>query len=251
MVLRWSRRLQRQAFREHLSRGRIRASDACLFLEDVARCRARRPARPARADVEDPLYQYAGEKGATRGVIPGTRDEAEAFLGLAVEEEHSGAAPLPLPSAALVASLCGVASGRFAGLLENGPASPEDTTTRIQEEPEEPQEPQEPPSPVRPAPLPKKRTIEEALEAGGWEFKRGKHHIVFERHVVAPGGRRAKQTFVAASTPSGRGRKQELARLNKLNRDGGAAAAPADEREIYAAPQRTARRRKKLGKRGR
>ena len=114
--------------------------------------------------------------------------------------------------------------------------------TRIQEEPEEPQEP---PSPVRPAPLPKKRTIEEALEAGGWEFKRGKHHIVFERHVVAPGGRRTtKQTFVAASTPSGRGRKQELARLNKLNRDGGAAAPDA-------APQRTARRRKKLGKRGR
>ena len=68
--------------------------------------------------------------------------------------------------------------------------------TRIQEEPEEPQEP---PSPVRPAPLPKKRTIEEALEAGGWEFKRGKHHIVFERHVVAPGGRKKKQTFVAAS----------------------------------------------------
>ena len=242
VVLRWSRRLQRQAFREHLSRGRIRASDACLFLEDVARCRAR---RPARADVEDPLYQYAGEKGATRGVIPGTRDEAEAFLGLAVEEEHSGAAPLPLPSAALVASLCGVASGRFAGLLENGPASPEDTTTRTQEEPEEPQEPQEPPSPARPAPLPKKRTIEEALEAGGWEFKRGKHHIVFERHVVAPGGRRTtKQTFVAASTPSGRGRKQELARLNKLNREGGAVAPDA-------APQRTARRRKKLGKRGR
>ena len=240
VVLRWSRRLQRQAFREHLSRGRIRASDACLFLEDVARCRAR-PARPARADVEDPLYQYAGEKGATRGVIPGTRDEAEAFLGLAVEEEHSGAAPLPLPSAALVASLCGVASGRFAGLLENGPASPKDTMTRIQEEPEEPQEP---PSPVRPAPLPKKRTIEEALEAGGWEFKRGKHHIVFERHVVAPGGRKKKQTFVAASTPSGRGRKQELARLNKLNREGGAAAPEA-------APQRTARRRKKLGKRGR
>ena len=240
VVLRWSRRLQRQAFREHLSRGRIRASDACLFLEDVARCRARRPARPARADVEDPLYQYAGEKGATRGVIPGTRDEAEAFLGLAVEEEHSGAAPLPLPSAALVASLCGVASGRFAGLLENGPASSEDTTTRIQEEPEEPQEP---PSPVRPAPLPKKRTIEEALEAGGWEFKRGKHHIVFERHVVTPGGRRTKQTFVAASTPSGRGRKQELARLNKLNREG-VAVAPSE-------PQRTARRRKKLGKRGR
>ena len=240
VVLRWSRRLQRQAFREHLSRGRIRASDACLFLEDVARCRAR---RPARADVEDPLYQYAGEKGAaTRGVIPGTREEAEAFLGLAVEEEHSGAAPLPLPSAALVASLCGVAAGRFAGLLENGPASPEDTTTRAQEEPEEPQEP---PSPVRPAPLPKKRTIEEALEAGGWEFKRGKHHIVFERHVVAPGGRRAKQTFVAASTPSGRGRKQELARLNKLNREG--PAAPADAGGV----QRTARRRKKLGKRGR
>ena len=241
VVLRWSRRLQRQAFREHLSRGRIRASDACLFLEDVARCRAR---RPARADVEDPLYQYAGEKGATtRGVIPGTRDEAEAFLGLAVEEEHSGAAPLPLPSAALVASLCGVASGKFAGLLENGPASPEATMTRIQEEPEEPQEPQEPPSPVQPAPLPKKRTIEEALEAGGWEFKRGKHHIVFERHVVAPGGRKKKQTFVAASTPSGRGRKQELARLNKLNREG-VAVAPSE-------PQRTARRRKKLGKRGR
>ena len=242
VVLRWSRRLQRQAFREHLSRGRIRASDACLLLEDVARCRARRPAR-AEHGVEDPLYQYAGEKGAaTRGVIPGTRDEAEAFLGLAVEEEHSGAAPLPLPSAALVASLCGVASGRFAGLLENGPASPEDTTTHVQEEPEEPQEP---PSPVRPAPLPKKRTIEEALEAGGWEFKRGKHHIVFERHVVAPGGRRAKQTFVAASTPSGRGRKQELARLNKLNREG--PAAPADAGGV----QRTARRRKKLGKRGR
>ena len=243
VVLRWSRRLQRQAFREHLSRGRIRASDACLFLEDVARCRARRPARPVRADVEDPLYQYAGEKGAaTRGVIPGTREEAEAFLGLAVEEEHSGAAPLPLPSAALVASLCGVASGRFAGLLENGPASP-DTMTSAQTE--EPEEPQEPPSPVRPAPLPKKRTIEEALEAGGWEFKRGKHHIVFERHVVAPGGRRAKQTFVAASTPSGRGRKQELARLNKLNREG--PAAPADAGGV----QRTARRRKKLGKRGR
>ena len=75
-------------------------------------------------------------------------------------------------------------------------------------------------------------------------FKRGKHHIVFERHVVAPGGRRTtKQTFVAASTPSGRGRKQELARLNKLNREG-VAVAPSE-------PQRTARRRKKLGKRGR
>lgn len=233
VVLRWSRRLQRQAFREHLSRGRIRASDACLLLEDVARCRPQRPKR-GRQGAKDPLYQYAGDE--TRGVLPGTRVEAEA----------PGAAPLPLPSASLVSSLCAVSSGKFAGLLENGPASPKDALTRAQRDELErtgsvaiPGEvPVEPPSPVRP-PLPKKRTIEEALEAGGWAFKRGKHHIVFERHVVVSGGRRAKQTFVAASTPSGRGRKNELARINKLNRDGGA-AAPAD-----AAP--VARRRKKRG----
>ena len=72
------------------------------------------------------------------------------------------------------------------------------------------------------------------LESPAWEA------------FVAPGGRRAKQTFVAASTPSGRGRKQELARLNKLNREG--PAAPADAGGVQ---QRTARRRKKLGKRGR
>ena len=70
--------------------------------------------------------------------------------------------------------------------------------------------------------------------------------ILPARRGLTPGGRRTtKQTFVAASTPSGRGRKQELARLNKLNREGGAAAAP-DVRT-----QGTARRRKKLGKRGR
>ena len=129
-----ARRLQRQAFREHLSRGASGVGRAACADWRTSPAAARGGSRAhSWADVEDPLYQYAGEKGATtRGVIPGTRDEAEAFLGLAVEEEHSGAAPLPLPSAALVASLCGVASGRFAGLLENGPASPEDTTTRIQ-----------------------------------------------------------------------------------------------------------------------
>ena len=118
VVLRWSRRLARRFASTcrgaHPGVGRV-------FFRDVARRRAR---RPARADDEHPLYQYAGEKGATRGGIPAR----------ATRQRRSWASPSrstqprpPLPSAALAASRA--ASRRDFAASENAPR-PEDTTTR-------------------------------------------------------------------------------------------------------------------------
>ena len=71
-------------------------------------------------------------------------------------------------------------------------------------------EPQEKPTKVR--------TIEEALRAGGWQFKRQRKHIIYERTLTDETGAVRREVITRARTPSDcRSNKNLLAGINRLN----------------------------------
>ena len=70
----------------------------------------------------------------------------------------------------------------------------------------------------------KARTIEEALREGGWQFKRQRKHIVYERMRVDETGNVQREVYTRACTPSDRrSNSNMLADLNRRN----AASPPA------------------------
>jgi len=65
----------------------------------------------------------------------------------------------------------------------------------------------------------KARTVEEALEEGGWKLIKSKKHILYRRVIQSSTGNHQKQHFTMAKTPSDhRASRNALSTLNRLNK---------------------------------
>jgi len=86
---------------------------------------------------------------------------------------------------------------------------------------EEEEEEQEEDTAVASKPQQKARTVEEALQQGGWKLKRSKNHLIYSRRVKITGkSDTQKQSVTMAKTPSDRrGAKKALSLLRKLNEE--------------------------------
>ena len=217
---RWLGILARRRYFESLHRKRIGVQEALRLLEDLTVAAA----PPPRGQRQQRWWQHAAKAGASDAdtaetdtaaapeqvQMPGTLEQAEAFLALEVYSDVNDAATAEANAPS--GMLRGILEGSVEPMVDEAPGDALRITHRRRPVAATPTAPALPAAVAAAAAMPaasssssggakrrsvKKKTVAALLKENGYTWKRQRKHLIFERHVH---GRR--QVFTQATTPS-------------------------------------------------